>query len=220
MTPEKLSAKQILAKHGPAGWFVRSLQRYSLLGWVLFILTLGGHFLIVLLSTLAPRPVVTVDEAGRVLGTIEYLKPDARSDFEIMAEVKRFTSLYLSLNSVTIFDDYAEAMNMMGDEFLQATSASLAKSPDKPNEEGLNYLSRVAAAKARSWLEFAAQDGVVLLERRGANALVRVVGNIVIDGGSKDGPISKPFDITFSVQVVARNNKNTSGIKIISRKDN
>lgn len=220
MTPEKLSAKQILVKHGPAGWLVRRLQRYALLGWVLFFLTLCAHFLIVALSTIAPRPVVTVDASGRVLGTVEYLEPGARDDFEIMAAVKRFSTLYLSLNSATIFDDYAEAMNMMGDEFLQATTVSLTKSPNKPNEEGLNYLSRVAAAKARSWLEFAGDDGVVLLERRGPQALVRVKGNIVIDGGNQDGPVSKPFDITYTVQVVARNTKNTSGIKIISRKDN
>ena len=216
MTPEKLSAKQILAKHGPTGWLVRRLQRYALLGWALFVLTLCAHFLIVALSTIAPRPVVTVDAAGRVLGTVEYLEPGARTDFEIMASVKRFSMLFLSLNSATIFEDYAEAMNMMDDELLQLTTASLAKS----GEGELNYLARVAAAKARSWLEFAADDGVVLLERRGSQALVRVKGNIVIDGGSQDGPVSKPFNITFGVRVVARNTVSTSGIKITTRKDN
>ncbi|OYV67591.1 MAG: hypothetical protein B7Z74_09425 [Deltaproteobacteria bacterium 21-66-5] len=47
--------------------------------------------------------------AGQVLGRMEYLGPDSRSDAEIRAAVKRFLDDYLSLNSTTIFDDYAAA---------------------------------------------------------------------------------------------------------------
>jgi len=40
----------------------------------------------------------------------------------------------------------------------------------------------------------------------------------VIDAGT--GPVSKPFDITLETEVVARNTSNTSGLLILSRKDN
>lgn len=211
MEPVKLKANEILAKHGPAGWLIRRLQRYALLGWVLFFVVLFLHFVSELASNFMPRPIVAVDASGRILGNIEYLNAGTRSDDEIIAASKRFASLYMSLNAATIFDDYAQAMNMMGDELLATTQQSLKAD---------NYLARVAAAKARSWLEFSPQDGARIVERHGLTAQVRLAGNIVIDGGGKDGVVSKPFDMTVTVESVARNTLNTSGIKIVTRKDN
>ena len=211
MEPVKLKANEILAKHGPAGWLIRRLQRYALLGWVLFFVVLFLHFVSEIASNFVPRPIVAVDASGRILGNIEYLNAGTRSDDEIIAASKRFASSYMSLNAATVFDDYAQAMNMMGDELLAATQQSLKAD---------NYLARVAAAKARSWLEFSQQDGARLVERHGLTAQVRLVGNIVIDGGGKDGVVSKPFDITLTTESVARNTSNTSGIKIVTRKDN
>ena len=207
--PAKVEANEILKKHGPAGWLVRRLQRYALLGWALFFIVLFMHFLIILLSTFAPRPVVAVDESGRILGTFEYLKPTTRSDQEIIAASKRFASLRLSMNSATIFEDYAEAMNMMAPDMQAAEQLSL---------KSTNYLAKVAAVKARSWLEFDQKDGARIITRNGLNAQVRLAGNIVFDVGS--GPTSKPFDITLETQAVARNTTNTSGLMILSRKDN
>jgi hypothetical protein len=163
----------------------------------------------VLASSFSPRPVVAVDSAGRVLGSFEYLKPTTRSDEESIAASMRFAALFMSLNSATIFEDYAQAMNMMGPELLGITQQSL-----KTN----NYLSRVANAKSRSWLEFAPKDGARIVERNGLNAQVRLTGNIVVDAGA--GPISKPFDITLETEAVARNTSNTTGLLILSRKDN
>jgi hypothetical protein len=211
MEPTKLEANEILARHGPAGWLIRRLQRYALLGWVLFFIVLILHFASQIIGNFVPRPIVAVDASGRVLGNIEYLNADTRSDDDIIAASKRFASLYLSLNADTIFEDYAQAMNMMGDEMLAATQQSLKTD---------NYLARVAAAKARSWLEFSQPDGARILERHGLAAQVRLAGNIVVDGGSKDKVVSKPFDMTLTIESVARNTSNTSGIKIVSRKDN
>lgn len=209
MQPEKTSANEILKKHGPAGWLVRRLQRYALLGWFLFFITLGLHFLIVFASTFSARPVVVVDESGRVLGALEYLKPATRTDQEIVAASMRFATLFMSLNSATVYEDYAEAMNMMGPELLGITQQAIKTD---------NYLARVENAKARSWLEFAQNDGARIVERRGLNAQVRLTGNIVIDAGT--GPVSKPFDITLETEAVARNTTNTSGLIILTRKDN
>jgi hypothetical protein len=115
----------------------------------------------------------------------------------------------MSLNSATIYEEYSEAMNMMGDELLAQTQMSL---------KSTNYLTQVEKAKAHSWLEFAHDGGAVILARDGLNARVRLVGSIMVDAGSD--PIAKPFDITLETEAVARNFDNTSGLKIIARKDN
>jgi hypothetical protein len=211
MEPVKLKDNEILIKHGPSGGLIRRLQRYALLGWVLFFIMLFLHFVSELASNFMPRPILAVDASGRILGNIEYLNAGTRSDDEIIAASKRFASSYMSLNAATIFDDYAQAMNMMSDELLATTQQSLKTD---------NYLARVAAAKARSWLEFSQQDGARIVERHGLTAQVRLAGNIVIDGGGKDGVVSKPFDMTLTTESVARNTLNTSGIKIVTRKDN
>lgn len=210
MSNQKTTTKELLEQHGPTGGLIRTLQRYALLGWGLFAVTLLGHFLIVALSTLSPKPVVVVNEGGTVLGVLEYLSPASRSDDELIAGCKRFTGFYMSLNAATIFDDYAQAMNMMDGPFLEYTMKALKED---------NYLARVADAKARSWIDFD-RDGVQLFDRHDMGAQCRLAGSINIDTGSPDGPTVKPFDITLGVQIVARNSQNTSGIKIISRKDN
>ena len=83
--PLKLTPNELLEKHGPAGWLVRRLQAYALLGWILFGVTLALHFALILVSTLSPRPIVAVAASGRVLGTLEYLSPTSRSDADILA---------------------------------------------------------------------------------------------------------------------------------------
>jgi hypothetical protein len=208
-TPTKLSANEILKKHGPAGWLVRKLQFYGMLGWILFFVTLGMFFLTTLVRSLAPQPVIAVDEAGRVLGVMEFLNPSSRSDEELKAASMRFAQLYLSLNSETVFEDYSAAMNMMSPELLKRTQDALKTD---------NYLARVLQAKSRSWLEFAQPDGAKVVERHNLNAQVRLHGNIVVDGTG--GRVSQPFDMTLETQAVARNTNNTTGINILSRKDN
>jgi hypothetical protein len=211
MEPVKLKPNEILLKHGPAGWLIRRLQRYAMLGWVLAFVFLFGHFVLELADRFVPKSVVAVDAAGKLLGTIEYVSAASRSDDEIVASAMRFAKLNLSLNSETIFEDYAESMNMMDSELLAQTQDFL---------KSTGYLAKVKAANAKSRLEFARQTPPTLIDRRDMLAQVRLVGDIIVDTGSKDGPVSKPFDLTIQTKTVARNTGNTAGIVIVSKKDN
>ena len=208
--PLKLTPNELLAKHGPAGWLVRRLQAYALLGWILFGVTLTLHFALILVGTLSPRPVVAVDASGRVLGTLEYLKPTTRSDADILAASMRFTDDYLSLNSATIFNDYAAAMNMMAPDLLHATEQALQHD---------DYLARVAAAHTHSWIEWASAGAAPrVLSRHGLDAQVRLRGTLHVEGPG--GEIQKPFDMTLETRAVARNSFNTAGLEILARRDN
>jgi len=218
MKPEKLTANQLLAKHGPAGSLIRTLQRYALWGWMMFGILFCVFFVLVVISTFSPRPIIAVDQSGKVLGAIEYLKPETRTDEEVIAASKRFTTLFLSLNSATIFDDYAEAMNLMGGKLKEETEAFIRKEPD--DSKTTNYLGRIAAARARSWIEFQPQEGVRIVSRRELSYVVRLNGNIVVDMGGPDGRTSNPFDITVDVEAAPRNSNNTAGLIFVSRKDN
>ena len=208
--PLKLTPNELLAKHGPAGWLVRRLQAYALLGWILFGVKLALHFALILVSTLSPRPIVAVDASGRVLGTLEYLSPTSRSDADILAASMRFADDYLSLNSATIFNDYAAAMNMMAPDLLHATEQALHQD---------DYLARVAASRTRSWIEWAPADAAPrVLSRHGLDAQVRLRGTLYVDGPG--GEVQKPFDMTLETRAVARNSFNTAGIEILARRDN
>ena len=208
--PLKLTPNELLAKHGPAGWLVRRLQAYALLGWILFGVTLTLHFGTILVGTLSPRPIVAVDASGRVLGTLEYLSPTSRSNEDILAASMRFADDYLSLNSATIFNDYAAAMNMMAPNLLHATEQALHHD---------DYLARVAASRTHSWIEWATADAAPrVLNRHGLNAEVRLRGTLYVDGPG--GEVQKPFDMTLETRAVARNSFNTAGIEILARRDN
>lgn len=208
--PAKAKANELLAMHGAPGFLLRKLQRYALLGWGLFAATLFLHMLIVLVSSFAPKPVVVVNEAGQMVGTIEYLKPSARSDQEILAASQRFLTHYMSLNSETIFEDYAEAMNMMSRDLQQLTREALKQD---------NYLARVAKAKTRSRVIFAqGRDAPNILDRRNLDATVRLRGVIQVEGASDR--IEKPFDTTLQVRATARNSQNTAGLEVTDRRDN
>jgi hypothetical protein len=208
--PPKIAANDLLAAHGPTGWLIHRLQRYALLGWALFLITLLLHFVTVLVGQVSPRPVVAVDASGKVLGTLEFLSPTSRSDQELLAATMRFAHNYLSLNSDTIFNDYADAMNIMSPELTKATSEALKKD---------NYLGRVAAAHTRSWLEWGMGEAAPrVVARNGLDAEVRLRGTLVVQNAT--GKVEKPFDISLNTSAVARNSYNTAGITITARRDN
>jgi hypothetical protein len=200
-----------LLQHGPAGQLIVRLQRYALLGWGLAIAVILLHFLILVIASTVPRPVVVVDQSGREIGNIDYLSASSRSDQDIVAASMRYLTLRLSLNSATIYNDIAEAMNIETPEMQALTKAAVMAD---------NYLQRVEKAKSRSWLEFAAgSSGPVILDRKGLEARVRLKGNINIDTGGKSID-PRPFDVTLTIRSAARNSKNTSGVQIIEMRDN
>ncbi|MHB8346904.1 MAG: hypothetical protein ACYDHM_06855 [Acidiferrobacterales bacterium] len=204
--PQRLDPNELLGRHGPNGWLIVRLQRYALAGWIAFFVLLALFVLLVFVSTMAPKPVVAVNAAGQVLGHMEYLSPDSRSDTEIIAASRRFLDDYLSLNSATLFDDYAAALNMMSPALRAATLAALRRGGD--------YLARVRAAHARSRLSFdAPPGGERILERRGLTAQVRIRGELHIhDHGGR--ATVRPFNITLDVAIVARTMANTAGLEI------
>jgi hypothetical protein len=200
-----------LLQHGPAGWLINRLQRHALMGWGVAALVIVLHFFIVTVSTLVPRPVLVVDQAGRELGNIEYLKPSIRSDQEIITASMHYLTLCLSLNSSTIYDDFAQCMNLQSPELQLVTKTAIKDD---------NYLQRIEKVKSRSWLEFGTgANAPVLVDRKGLDARVRLKGNINVDVGGK-GIEPKPFDVTLLVRSVARNTKNTSGMLILESRDN
>ena len=111
--PKPQTPSALLNAHGPTGGLIVRLQRYALLGWAVALLLALLLIGFVVLDKVTPTPVLAVDAGGRVLGSFEYLSPQARSDEEVKSAAKHFLQHYLSLNSETIFEDYTVALNMM-----------------------------------------------------------------------------------------------------------
>lgn len=209
IVPLPTTPNELIKGHGPMGGLILRLQRYALLGWVLFFILLFFHFGVILVSSLVPRPVVVVDEAGKVLGELEYLNPSTRSDQELTASSMEFARLFLSLNSETIYNDYAAAMNMMCPELFELTKEAIRKD---------NYLRSVELAKSRSWLEFASgANAAAVVERKDLEVVTRVRGILGVQGAEL---ISKPFDMTLMLRIVPRNSHHTAGVCIAGRRDN
>ena len=208
--PVKTKTNPLLG-HGVGGWLMVRLQRYALLGWGVAFLVLILHFFVAALGAVTPRPVLVVDESGRVVGNLEILNSRARSDDELIAASKRYLSNCMSLNSATIYDDYAACMNMQTPELLAITKASLATD---------NYLPRVEKVKSRSWLEFSiVQNAPAIVGKHGMEVHIRLKGlaHVDLDGKPAD---SRPFDTTLGLRIVPRTSLNTSGIAVFETKDN
>ncbi|MFZ5863176.1 MAG: hypothetical protein ACOYXR_10100 [Nitrospirota bacterium] len=209
--PPKITANELLRQHGPTGWLIRRLQRYAVLGWVLFGITFALYVGQGFLDTLRPQPVLAVDETGRVLGKFDFADATARTEEELVAASMHFLSNYLSLNSETIYEDYATALNLMGDAVRERTIASI-------KQDG--YLARVQQAKTRSRIEFATGDErPTVVERDGLHATVRLRGRLVVypqEGGHRE----QPFDTALFVTATPRTSLATSGIQVDAIRDN
>ena len=201
----KRSAKDLINDHGPSGWLIVRLQRYTLLGWFLFSLLSVVFVVYVLVAASRPVPVIAVDESGRVLGSFEYLNPAMRSDLEISNGAKHWLQYYYSLNSKTIFEDYTSALNMMDESLRQSKLKEVIE---------LNYLKKIENANTRSHIEYAQ---VNLMDRKGLFSVVELAGNIIIDNGVD--LIDKPFYIRLGLEAVSRSSLGqlgTFGLKISS----
>ena len=216
-TPERLKPNDLLRLHGRSGALVLRLERYALAGWIAFFTLLAVFVLLIFVSTLAPKPVIAVDAAGRVLGRVEYLNPATRSDDEIIAGAEHFLDNYLSLNSATIFSDYAAALNMMTPALRHATLKALQRGALYGQGD---YLARVHEAAARSRISFfPTSDGTRVLDRHGAHVLVRVRGIIHVYTGDNHRS-KRAFDTTLNLTVVPRTTLDTAGLEISGIRDN
>ena len=202
--PHELPPNPLLARHGATGGLILKLHRYALLGWLAFFLVSGVFVAYVFTARLSPTPVVAVDAGGRLLGHVEYLNPASRTDAELTASAQYFLDRYLSLNSVTIYDDYAGALNMMGEELRAQKIAELKQS---------GYLTQVDKAKSRSYLEYTnGEQAPHVIARRDLHSSVRLKGRMVIVMDASE--VERPFDLTLDMTHVARSSLSTQGVQI------
>jgi len=210
-SPAKIEKNDLLKVHGQTGWLIIRLQRYALLGWglffVLFFILLGSY----LLNMVLPRAVMVLDSDGQYIGDVDFLEPVRRHDDELMSAGKRFLSFYLSMNSETIFEDYAIAMNMMEKPLFDQT---------KENIQRDGYLARISTARSRSHIEFKqGEDSTQLIARKALESSSRYKGVLIIFP-SEGPPVESPFDITLFMKAVPSTSLRKSGIEITAIHDN
>jgi hypothetical protein len=207
-----MSQSVVLPSHGKSGFLIVKLQRYSLLGWFLFVIT-GALFTgYVFIDKLTPPHSVVINESGQVVGALEYFDEWSRSDTEIIASSKHFIRSHLSLNTATIFDDRAIALNMMEKSLHDQTLLDLAES---------NFFTIVEDAQTVSRIEFV--DGETyrnyVMRRDGKRITVMVNGNLLLGVGK---PRKIPFRTVLIVEIIPRRHSSgeqTEGIVILEIQD-
>lgn len=211
LAPEKMRPNALLRQHGPTGWLILRLQRYALLGWALFLITFSVLAIKYVITGLLPTPILVVDTAGRILGKVDFFDATARSEEEILAGGMHFLTNYMSMNSETIFEDYANAVNMMGKPLRERTLRTVKED---------RYLLQIQGAGSRSRLEFAkGEDRPKILERSGQKSTLRLRGKLIVY--PKDGKEAEhPFDVTLFTASIPRTTLTTQGIEIEDIRDN
>ena len=198
------------AMHGMQGRLIVRLQRYGLLGWILFAFMLLVFVALVMLSTFAPKPVIAVDANGHVLGTMEYLAGSARTDQEVTAAAMYAAQNCLSLNAETIETDVTECMNMMN-EPLYNQWLELLKT---------GYVSRIKQAGTRSFITFA-KDGNTIMSRKDLVSVVTLKGTLTtrayVNGQTESR--DKLFALEMVLTAIPRSTVSTRGFRLDSYKD-
>lgn len=207
VTPEKLSSNELLQKHGPTGSLLLTLQRYALLGWGLALFMVFAFVLAVLASTLSRKPIIVVNEQGQLIGQVDITNSIHRKDDEIVASAKFFARNYLNINSATVFDDYAQAINLMGPAFRDRTLKAV-------REDG--YLAKIKDGNTTSRITWAEKDAIGFQRHSNDRADVQLRGHILIAGSPNK---SVPFNVVVSLTVVPRSTLNTYGVVVTGVKD-
>lgn len=208
--PTPVTRNDLLNEHGHAGWLIRRLQRYAMIGWLAFFGLAAVFVGYLVVDKLIPVPVLAVDESGRVLGEFEYLSPTSRTDAELVAGAMSFVERYLSVNSDTIYHDYAAALNMMSEALRAQTLEDVKKT---------GYLAQIEKTRSRSYVEFYQGDKTPrILSRHDLDSAVRLQGRLVIT--MNDQEIERPFDMTIDMTTIARNRLATAGLMINAIRNN
>lgn len=155
---------------------------------------------VLMVLVLKPTPVMVVDESGNPIGQYEWFDSQSRSEIEVLASSKRFVQSYISLNSATIFEDAAIALNAMCDPLQDET---------KKEWKDKGYLARVYNAGAVSRVSFDDEKSTIELDR--GRGVLRLVGTLYV--GVKQ-PQASPFDIALELIVVPRHPSNTLGVEV------
>jgi hypothetical protein len=202
----KKHRNELIARHGLQGSMVLRLQRFSLLGWFLFSFLLVMNIVVVAIDQMIPAPVIAVDEAGRVLGTFEFMDASQRTNEEILAGAVYFVRNYVNVNSSTIYEDYAASVNMMSPAFAKKTLDDVRRT---------GYLTAIKEAETQSRVKYArGKDAPQIIRREGLEAAVHLRGDIVvrhINGEQRP----TPFDLTVFMKLVPRTTLSTHGLQVI-----
>ncbi len=201
----KTNRNELMARHGIQGSMVLRLQRFSLLGWFLFSFLLVANIVVVTIDQIIPEPVIAVDEAGRVLGTFEFMDATQRTDEEILAGAIYFARNYVNVNSSTIFDDYASSVNMMSPAFAKKTLSDVRRT---------GYLTAIREAETQSRVKYArGKSSPEIIRREGLEAVVHLRGDIVVRHlNGEQRPT--PFDLTVFMKLVPRTTLSTHGLQV------
>lgn len=201
----RFEINDLLDRHGDTGSVLRSLRRYGLLGWCLFGITALSLLGLSAAYSLVPRPVLVVDREGRVEGQIAW-RGSRLSHRQILDESEEFVSNLLSMNSATIFDEYAHALDMMSPPLRKRILDETRKD---------EYLSKILAAHLTSWVTFATGGRAPhIVKVAGHQVWIEVSGSVVAD--SAHARRSAPFDLVLSIRRVPRTTANTTGIEVDS----
>lgn len=192
---------RLLDRHGETGSVLRTLRRCSMIGWLLFVAVLAVLLCVIAVVAVVPRPVLVVDGAGRVVGQIDW-RPTVPARAQAVEATKRFVSDLLSMNSSTVFDEYARALNHMATGLRRRTIADLRKT---------GYLAQVEHAHLVSWVEFD-HGGVSVRRASGRTLVVTLSGRVVIEAPS--GQRRNPFHLAVTVRRIMRTATNGAGIEV------
>lgn len=206
----KQHRNELIMSHGIQGSLMLKLQRFSVLGWVLFLFLLVANVMVVAIDQIIPEPVIAVDESGRVLGTFEFMDASQRTRDEILAGATYFVRNYVNVNSATIFEDYAAAVNMMSPELAKATLSEVRRT---------GYLTAIKEGETDSRIKFSSGKAApAIIRREGLEASVHLRGDIVVRylSGTER---STPFDFTVLMRLVPRTTLSTHGLQIIEIKE-
>lgn len=215
---KKKKEEQVQFSHGPQAKRedkLFRLLRWSLLGHLLWLVAFA---VLVIAIVLKPdRVVVAERDTGRIVG--EYRTTAYRTTDELLAGAVKFARNFLSLNSRTVYDDYAAALNMMTPGLSEKRRAYF---------ERTNLPHTVEMANTRSHLKFEEQKIVLI---NGSFAKVELAGKIVTDN-LKDDYIPRknqkldvedvkllrkavPFRLTVDLQMVPVTTLNTAGVQVV-----
>lgn len=194
MTVESINVRHSVSAHGPTGHLLRSLQRYAVLGWLLFAITGVLFATYVFITVLQPPQTVVVNESGQIIGQLEYFDERARPDSAVVATAKYFMSHHLSVSAATVYDDKAIALSMMSEALRERELENLAATDFFATVEKVNNLSRI---------EFVDTGEVTnrVQRRDGRQVEVLLNGNVVL--GLED-PKRVPFRAVLTLQLTPR----------------
>lgn len=194
--------------HGPKAKREAKQLRLLKIAIIAIILQTVAFGVILAAIVIKPDRIITVDkDTGNLIG--EYMTTAFRTNQEVIAGAKRFTQFHLSFNSASVYDDFAQALNMMTEKLRNQRIKYLKES---------DLARKIRMADSTCHLEFEKEQ---IVETKGHFSKVEMAGNLVIGDRNTiktDTLVVRkmvPFRIVVDIKMVPVTPLNTSGIKVI-----